>query len=161
MSELKPLRDDLPEPVCALVEELRILFGGLGVSLRRYAATVPWDTAAVSRYLSGGRIPPWAFVHGLLVESTKKREDGAPPTPQVIGHLKRLHQGALESGGSPAHEVQLLEEKLTVAADEAERAAIREQALLTALQQAQWTRSGPCGCSAGWSRTPPRAWSTG
>src|SRR5579872_906302 len=136
MAELRPLEEDLPGPTRALAEALRTLFEQLGVSLTRYAVSASWDKSVVSRYLSGERIPPWNFIRDLLVQATRLRDDGAPPTRQVVEHLRDLHRAALEASDSPQHRVQLLEDKLADAAVEAESAAARERALDEALRSA-------------------------
>ena len=136
MGELKPLRDDLPPPARQLADEMRDLLRVLGITLNRYAARKYLDHGSVSRFLSGERIPPWNFVHDLLVEATEHR-DGVPPTQPVVEHLMRLRRSALEAGGSPSHQVQLLQERLHDADREASRAAERERELREALQAAQ------------------------
>ena len=136
MGDLKPLRDDLPFAARQLAEEMRDLLAALGVAVNRYAARKYLDHGSVSRFLSGERIPPWEFVHGLLVEATEHR-DGVPPTPPVIEHLMHLRRAALEGGGSPLHHVQLLQDRLHDADREASRAAARERELRDALQAAQ------------------------
>lgn len=136
MGELQALDQDLPEPARILAQELRTLFEGLGVSLNRYAARMHRDAGAVSRFLGGRRVPPWAFVYDLLVESTE-RQGAVPPTQSVVTHLRRLHHDALRTGGSPGHQVQLLQDQLAEADRDASRAASRERELETALQTAQ------------------------
>jgi hypothetical protein len=132
----KPLNDDLPEAARGLADELRTLFVGLDVSLNRYAARVHRDPGSVSRYFGGTRIPSWGFVYDLLVESTMHNR-GVPPTQPVVEHLMRLHHAALKAGGSPAHQVQLLQDKLADADREAMHAAEREHELEEALRAAQ------------------------
>jgi flagellar motility protein MotE (MotC chaperone) len=136
MGELKPLRDDLPPAARQLADEMRDLLRVLGITLNRYAARKYLDHGSVSRFLSGERIPPWNFVHDLLVEATEHR-DGVPPTQPVVEHLMRLRLSALEAGGSPSHQVQLLQDRLHDADREASRAAARERELREALQAAQ------------------------
>ena len=136
MGELKPLRDDLPPAARQLADEMRDLLRVLGITLNRYAARKYLDHGSVSRFLSGERIPPWNFVHDLLVEATEHR-DGVPPTRPVVEHLMRLRRSALEAGGSPSHQVQLLQDRLHDADREASRAAARERELREALQAAQ------------------------
>jgi tetratricopeptide (TPR) repeat protein len=128
VNELEPMGDGASVPVRVLAEELSTQFSRLGISLRRYSVRVNRDPGAVSRYLNGARIPPWEFVHRLLVESTL-HHDNAPPTKSVVIHFRRLHQTALESSGSPFHRIQLLEDKLSEADQEATLAVRREQML--------------------------------
>lgn len=136
MGNLQPLSGNKPVPALDLARELRTLLEGLGISQNRYAARVHLDRSAVSRYLSGERIPPWGFVYDLLVESTK-HNGGAPPTKVVVGHLKRLHKTALETGGSPTHRVQLLQDELAEADQRAVRALERENRLEGELRDVQ------------------------
>jgi hypothetical protein len=125
------------KPDVALVRELRTLFEALGVSQNRYAARVHLDKSVVSRYLTGDRIPHWDFVHRLLVEATM-RNDGMAPTPEVVKHLRTLHLAALEAGGSPWHQIQLLQEQLAEADAQAQRADRRERELEQALEAVQY-----------------------
>ena len=134
--ELNPLPDDLPKTTTDLAQVLRTLFAGLDVSLTRYAARVHRDKGTVSRYFSGDRIPPWDFVNDLLIECTL-HNDGSPPTAPVVAHLRRLHRAALEASDAPAHQIQLLQDKLAQADREATRAAAREHELETTLQEAR------------------------
>jgi len=138
VGELEPVEEGAAEisPEAALVRELRTLFDALRVSQNRYAARVYLDKSVLSRYLSGERIPRWDFVHQLLVESTLKN-DGVAPTPDVVKHLRTLHRSALESGGSPNHKIQLLQEDLAEADAQAQRADRRERELEQALHEAQ------------------------
>ncbi|MBH1933386.1 hypothetical protein I5Q34_03640 [Streptomyces sp. AV19] len=132
MGELKPVDDDLPPAAAVLAQALRDLFTGLCVSTRRYAARRAYDSSTVSRYLSGRRVPPWEFVLNLLHDVGETR--GSVPTAETIDRLRTLHTAALESGGSPAHRVQLLERELAAADGEARHAATRERWLEDTLQ---------------------------
>ncbi|MFE6775627.1 hypothetical protein [Streptomyces sp. NPDC057702] len=125
MSELRPVKDELPPDVTALARALRDLFQGLGVSTRRYAARRAYDSSTLSRYLNGSRIPPWEFVLNLLHDVGEER--GTPPTEETIGMLRGLHTAALNGSRSPAHKVRALERKLAEADQEARRAAARER----------------------------------
>ncbi|MFE0424821.1 hypothetical protein [Streptomyces sp. NPDC058953] len=125
MTELKPIDDDLAPEVAALAAALRDLFADLGVSVRRYAVRRSYDSGTVSRYLGGGRVPPWEFVLHLLHDVAERR--GTVPTQETSDLLRNLHTSALECGRSPAHRAQLLERKLADADREAQRAATRER----------------------------------
>lgn len=133
--ELKPLPEALPEQQRALAQQLRALFGGLGVSVTRYSARVHLDKSVVSRYLSGTRVPPWAFVRGLLVHATQER-DQTPPTVAVVSHLKNLHRAALEAGNATYHTLLLLQDQLAEADQDVQLAKLRERNLEMALQTA-------------------------
>ncbi|MGW5847434.1 hypothetical protein ACWFQ8_05600 [Streptomyces sp. NPDC055254] len=125
MSELKPVDGELSPEARALVEALRSLFAGLGISTRRYAARRSYDSSTVSRYLSGRRLPPWEFVLNLMHDVAEKR--GTTPTQDTVAMLRSLHAAAVRSSNSPVSKVQLLERKLAEADDEARRAATRER----------------------------------
>ena len=134
--ELDRVEPSVTNEVQALASELRTLFIDLEVSQARYAARVHRDKGTVSRFLSGARIPPWAFVRDLLIESTLHHR-GVPPTTEVVAHLQKLHRAALERGGSPSHRVQLLQDQLAEADRRAQRLASREAKLEEQLQDAQ------------------------
>lgn len=125
MTELKPMDDETAPEVAALAGALRDLFADLGVSIRRYAARRSYDSATVSRYLGGRRVPPWEFVLHLLHDVAERR--GAVPTQDALELFKGLYNSALESGRSPVHRARLLERKLADADREAQRAATRER----------------------------------
>ncbi|MFF8729796.1 chromosomal replication initiator protein DnaA [Streptomyces sp. NPDC015171] len=130
MSVLVPLGEDLPEESRALAEALRRLFGGLGISVRRYAARRHRDPGSLSRFLNGSRTPPWEFVHDLLRDVAE--EQGRAPTPDAIELMRRLHRGALARGGSVLNRVQALEDELA----DADRHSLRSAALVRALEGA-------------------------
>lgn len=136
MSEIKASDGDRNEPEIALASALRLLFGGLDVSLTRYSARIHRDKGAVSRYFSGERTPPWNFIHDLLVEVTL-RNGGATPTGEVVEHFRRLHREALESRDSPINRMRLLQDKLATADAEATRAAYRVRKLEDELASAE------------------------
>ncbi|MEU3873910.1 MULTISPECIES: hypothetical protein [Streptomyces] len=125
MGELQAFDDELGPEVRALAQALRDLFAGLGVSTRRYAARRSYDSSTVSRYLSGQRLPRWEFVLNLLHDVAEKR--GTVPTPETMEMLRGLHNAALAAGKSPGHRVQLLQQRLAAADQEALRAAQRER----------------------------------
>jgi hypothetical protein len=132
MSELKRIDEDIPPEAAELAQALRGLFAGLGISMRRYAVRRSYDSATVSRYLSGRRLPEWEFVLNLLHDVGEVR--GSAPTEETVAMLRRLHTAALQAGKSPVLRVQLLERKLAEADQEARRAAMRERLLEEALQ---------------------------
>ncbi|MFB6580832.1 hypothetical protein ACFCYC_26090 [Streptomyces sp. NPDC056402] len=135
MGELKPIDDGLSPETGALAEALRALFAGLRISTRRYAARRAYDSATVSRYLSGRRLPPWDFVRNLLHDVAEER--GTVPTEETLGMLRSLHSAALQAGGSPGHRVQLLERRLADADRESRRAMARERWLEGTLQDCE------------------------
>ncbi|MEU3597438.1 hypothetical protein ABZ714_01680 [Streptomyces sp. NPDC006798] len=125
MTGLKPMDDDTAPEVAALAGALRELFADLGVSVRRYAVRRSYDSATVSRYLGGRRVPPWEFVLHLLHDVAERR--GTVPTREALELFKDLYNSALESGRSPVHRARLLERRLADADREAQRAATRER----------------------------------
>ena len=98
MGDLHPLGENLPEECRAFAVELRKLFDGLGVSVRRYAARMFRDPSTISRYLSGTRVPPWEFVVDLLADLADCR--GSAATPAAIEVVRMLHRAAVRTSGS-------------------------------------------------------------
>ncbi|AZQ72243.1 hypothetical protein EKH77_14370 [Streptomyces luteoverticillatus] len=125
MSELQAFGEGLSPETRALAQALRDLFAGLEISERRYAARRSYDSSTVSRYLSGQRLPPWEFALNLLNDVAETR--GTVPTPETTEMLRTLHHAALKAGKSPTHKVQLLQQQLAVADEDARRAAQRER----------------------------------
>ncbi|WP_051794666.1 hypothetical protein [Streptomyces sp. NRRL S-87] len=135
MTELRPIGDDVPAATGELASALRELFQGLKVSVRRYSARRAYDSATVSRYLGGRRVPPWEFVSNLVYDVAEKR--GLAPTEEAVTLLRALHSAALLAGGSPHHRQQLLERRLAEADLEARRAEARERRLEDQLLDAE------------------------
>ncbi|MDT0448987.1 hypothetical protein [Streptomyces hesseae] len=125
MSELQAFGEGISPEMRALAQALRDLFAGLEISERRYAARRSYDSSTVSRYLSGQRLPPWEFALNLLNDIAEMR--GTVPTAETTEMLRALHHAALRSGKSPTHKVQLLQQQLAVADEDARRAAQRER----------------------------------
>ncbi|MEU3352743.1 hypothetical protein [Streptomyces sp. NPDC037389] len=125
MGELQTFGEGISPETRALAQALRDLFAGLEISERRYAARRSYDSSTVSRYLSGQRLPPWEFALNLLNDVAEKR--GTVPTPEMTEMLRALHHAALRAGKSPTHKVQLLQQQLAVADEDARRAAQRER----------------------------------
>ncbi|MCC5581233.1 hypothetical protein IMZ11_37065 [Microtetraspora sp. AC03309] len=114
--ELCALPDDLEREVREFAGQLREIFGMLHMSLGQYAALNYMDKGALSRYLSGRRIPARPFLDGLLGELTKAR--GRPVTTEVREHLHDLHLRALESRDKQAFQVQVVTDQLATATTE-------------------------------------------
>ncbi|MFD7239072.1 hypothetical protein ACFWAT_27680 [Streptomyces syringium] len=125
MTELRQFDQGLSREMRALAEALRGLFVGLRISERRYAARRRYDSSTISRYLGGRRLPPWEFVLNLLHDVAEER--GTVPTAETTEMLRSLHLAALEAGRSPTHRVQLLEQRLALADEQARRVATRER----------------------------------
>ncbi len=126
---LAPLKEDLPPEKRALAEDLRQVFLLLGVGVRRYAARRFLDPASVSRYLNGGRVPPWDFVAGVIADVQDMQ---APLTPEAEAALRDLHRAALKSNRHSS-EVQELQDQLAEADEETRRITTRQRALEEAL----------------------------
>ncbi|AJT66230.1 hypothetical protein T261_4587 [Streptomyces lydicus] len=132
MADLQPFDDDLAPERVALAQALRDLFRGLEISERRYAVRRSYDSSTVSRFLNGKRLASWTFVLNLLHDVAEKR--GTVPTAETTEMLRALHMAAAKAGKSPVHKVQLLEQKLARADEEARRTAQRERWLEDTLQ---------------------------
>ncbi|MFF9898256.1 hypothetical protein [Streptomyces longispororuber] len=128
-TRLSPLSQGLTVEKRAFVEDLRILFSSLGVSVRRYAARRHLDASTLTRYLKGERLAQWDFVATLIADL---REGGAPITLEVEQRIRELHRDALQAN-RPASKRQKLEDQLAAADEEARRKRAHAQALEEAL----------------------------
>ncbi|MBB4986457.1 MULTISPECIES: hypothetical protein [Streptomyces] len=128
-AQLAALKDGLPAEKRALAEDLRALFGALGISVRRYAARRHLDASSVTRYLNGERVPPWEFVADLV---GTVREVSAPLTPQAEAALRETHRTALKSNRRSS-KVQELQDELADVDEESRRIRTRQRALEEAL----------------------------
>jgi chromosome segregation ATPase len=109
--ELSPLDTALPPESQALADALRNVFAMLETSINEFATRCNRDKGAVSRYLSGKRVPPREFVEVLLSEARRARgEIGV--TAAVVDNLRELHIRALEAHDPPAAKIQSLEDDL-------------------------------------------------
>ncbi|MFI0717546.1 response regulator [Streptomyces sp. NPDC021224] len=135
MGELRPLADELNDDCRAFAQALRTLFGGLGVSVRRYAARRYRDAGTVSRYLGGTRVPPWEFVVDLFADLAA--DHGAAATPLALDHVRELHRRALQAAAPTADGVHLLQQQLADADREARRATAQEDLIGDALLDRQ------------------------
>ncbi|MFD5088203.1 response regulator, partial [Kitasatospora sp. NPDC058406] len=108
MGDLRALSPDLNSECRAFAEALRSLFTGLRptASVRRYGARRHLSAGAVSRYLSGQRIPPWQFVQDLLADVGADR--GSVATSETIDLLRSLHAAAQRTSASVSHALQQL-----------------------------------------------------
>ncbi|GGV69853.1 hypothetical protein GCM10010277_80300 [Streptomyces longisporoflavus] len=128
-TRLSPLSRDLTAEKRAFVEDLRLLFSSLRVSVRRYAARRHLDASTLTRYLKGERLAQWDFVATLIADL---REAGSPITPEAEQRIRELHREALQSN-RPASKRQKLEDQLAAADEEARRKRAHAQALEEAL----------------------------
>ncbi|WP_435823863.1 response regulator [Kitasatospora aureofaciens] len=133
VGNLQPLSPDLNEQCRAFAEALRSLFAGLrpAVSVRRYSSRRHLSPGALSRYLSGQRIPSWDFVQDLLTDVGADR--GSVATPETIELLRSLHAAALQTSASVSHAVQQLQFQLAEADRLSRRSAAHSDVLGDAL----------------------------
>ncbi|MEU3963683.1 hypothetical protein AB0F42_28430 [Streptomyces buecherae] len=127
---LAPLDTGLAEDKRALAQTLRELFACLDFSIRRYAIHRHLDKGTVSRYLNGGRTPPWSFIANLMADLA---DEGKPVTAEVEQLLRELH-GRSRRAGSAASEVQRLQDRLADADEEASQGKALARALTEVLR---------------------------
>ncbi|WP_230193505.1 helix-turn-helix domain-containing protein [Streptomyces coriariae] len=130
------LPDDLPAEARELAEELRMLFGSLELSMRRYALRCHCDVSTVSRYLNGLHTPPWSFIEGLLSHAAQGRAE--PVTQEAATHLRRLHRKAVTSSGAAKGKAQQLHILLEQADEDARQSQAREQMAADMLHERQF-----------------------
>lgn len=65
MTRWQSLSDALPGEVRHLVGQLRVLKDRTGLSLAELARRTAYSKSSWQRYLSGGKLPPWAAVQAL------------------------------------------------------------------------------------------------
>ncbi|GGR14686.1 hypothetical protein WEB32_20535 [Streptomyces netropsis] len=149
--ELRPI-DRVPHDQRMLATGLRALFEMLGTSLRSFAARHHMDPSALSRYLSGSRIPPREFLQLLVREVSIHR--GLEVAPEAVQHLYELHLATLRSRTTPptaanrqpsadaTHEESLLQrvQRLSQALDDAQSRLRRSIELEAALKAALYSR---------------------
>ncbi|MFD5512893.1 helix-turn-helix domain-containing protein [Streptomyces sp. NPDC127051] len=131
---LKPIGDDVSPEARLLAEELRTVYAGLGVSLRRCAAQCGYEPSAVSRYLSGKSVPPWAFVEKLMAMAARRL--GQATAQEAVTHLRRVHRRAVPSGQA-TNRVQELQHLLEEAEQEVDGFRAREAVAVKLLQERQ------------------------
>ncbi|MFE9658919.1 ATP-binding protein [Streptomyces sp. NPDC005955] len=89
---------------------LRRLMKGSGQSQRQFVAYHDISTAAVSRYLSGERIPRKDFLDWLLKSACKAR--GVEVSAQARSRLYQLHLDALQTENPARYQEQLAMDRL-------------------------------------------------
>ncbi len=119
-SQLAELKADLLPEKRALAEDLRALFGALGLSVR-YALRRHLDASSVTRYLNGERVPQWKFVAELIGDV---REVAAPLTPEAEKALRDTHRAALRTNRRDS-EIQNLQDRLASVDEETRRIKAR------------------------------------
>jgi hypothetical protein len=130
---LAPIKTPLPAVRQRLAENLRELFSGLGISVRRYAARRHLDAGALSRYLNGKRVPPWQFVENLISDLNY---GGHAVKPEVEQMLRELHRKA-QSLRKGDRQVQELYDRLAEADETARRMEVHKEVLAETLETRQ------------------------
>ncbi|MFC8454022.1 DUF3223 domain-containing protein [Kitasatospora sp. NPDC057223] len=119
----------------AFTDFLNQLFDVLGITLIRLAARVRRDKGSVSRYLSGRRIAPSAFIDQLLNEVADTT--GNPVTENVRDQAYQLRLKAIKVRNPSKYEIEQLRESLGAAERDLKRADVRERVLLEAVKAAE------------------------
>ncbi|MFG2962305.1 hypothetical protein ACGFZS_03375 [Streptomyces sp. NPDC048288] len=132
---LRPLDGELPVEARNLAASLRVLFNGLQISVRRYAARRSRDAGAISRYLNGTRLPPWEFVLDLARDVAAHR--GEVIKEETLQLLREQYRMAVETGGNPTSLLKLTQSQLAEADRKSQQSAIQIQVLTQAVQDRQ------------------------
>ncbi|MGV9854209.1 FxSxx-COOH system tetratricopeptide repeat protein [Streptomyces sp. NPDC003442] len=131
IGDLKPIPEQVRPECRALAENLRDLFGTVGVSLRVLAVRLHYDAGTVSRYLNGTVVPPAEFVDQLFTHAAKAA--GRPPSTEVVAHVHTLQRRALQATNKVGWELQRLRDQLADADRQRQQAEVRAEALSEAL----------------------------
>ncbi|MBA6439530.1 FxSxx-COOH system tetratricopeptide repeat protein [Streptomyces sp. GMR22] len=131
IGDLKPIPEQVRPECRALAENLRELFGTVGVSLRVLAIRLHYDAGTVSRYLNGTVVPPAEFVDQLFTHAAKAA--GRPPATEVVAHVHTLQRRALQATNKLGWELQRLRDRLADADRQRQQAEVRAEALSEAL----------------------------
>ncbi|WP_432049079.1 FxSxx-COOH system tetratricopeptide repeat protein [Streptomyces asiaticus] len=131
IGDLKPIPEQVRPECRALAENLRELFGTVGVSLRVLAVRLHYDAGTVSRYLNGTVVPPAEFVDQLFTHAAKAA--GRPPATEVVAHVHTLQRRALQATNKLGWELQRLRDRLADADRQRQQAEVRAEALSEAL----------------------------
>jgi class 3 adenylate cyclase len=132
---LRPLDGELPAEARNLATSLRVLFNGLEISVRRYAARRSRDAGAISRYLNGSRLPPWEFILDLARDVAAYR--GESIKEETLQLLRDQHRAAAESQVSPGSLLKLTQMQLAEADRRSQQSAIQIKVLTQAVQDRQ------------------------
>ncbi|WP_413801378.1 FxSxx-COOH system tetratricopeptide repeat protein [Streptomyces iranensis] len=131
IGDLKPIPEQVRPECRALAENLRELFGTVGVSVRVLAVRLHYDAGTVSRYLNGTVVPPAEFVDQLFTHAAKAA--GRPPSTEVVAHVHTLQRRALQATNKVGWELQRLRDQLADADRQRQQAEVRAEALSEAL----------------------------
>jgi hypothetical protein len=133
--KLAPLADDLPPELRELAEFLRRRYYALRTTVRAYALRNNWDPGAVSRFLSGERIPPQYFADTLLADAGPQR------SPEEVEREHKqaldLRIKALQLRNARAAKAEQIAQQLAAAEQEISLLKAKEEALATALVKAK------------------------
>lgn len=134
-AKLEPLRRDLAPELRELAEFLRRHFYTLKVSVRAYAHRINRDPGAVSRYLSGDRIPPQDFADALLADAGPQRspEEVEREQAQVLD----LRLKALRVRNARAAKSEQITQELAAAEEEISLLRAKERAIAKELVRAE------------------------
>ncbi|MFE7442190.1 hypothetical protein ACFU7X_17240 [Streptomyces chartreusis] len=132
---LRPLDGELSVEARNLADSLRVLFNGLGISVRRYSVRCSRDAGAISRYLNGSRLPPWEFILDLVKHVASHR--GESIQEETLQLLRDQHHAAAEARGNPASLLEVTQMRLAEADRKSQQSAIQIEVLTRALQDRQ------------------------
>jgi DNA repair exonuclease SbcCD ATPase subunit len=135
MPELRPLRDDLAPEVRSLATFLREAFDEIETGVRSYAQSIHREPGAVSRFLSGDRIPHQDFIDKLLADAYPQHSPSA--AEEVLRRGRDLRNDALRVCNSRVAEAERLAQDLDDARHEILLATLRERELSEALLNKQ------------------------
>ena len=112
-ADLKPLAPGLSPEVVDWVDELRMIWAAIGLSMNQFASLHPIDKGTISRYLNGQRVPRdrWFLDKLLAIQA----DYGQPLTPAVREHLARLQLRALEVAHPHEYRVRRVSDELEIA----------------------------------------------
>lgn len=105
--------------VVTLGKTLTSLFKGLGITQAAYGVRVGLGNSAVSRYLSGTRMPTRTFVDQLVVEVEKERE--SPLLVSAKETVRHQYLAALKATNAREFELEMLRDELEAAKREVKR----------------------------------------
>ncbi len=132
---LAPLPDDLAPELRELAEFLRSHFSALNTSVRAYAVGHNWDPGAVSRFLSGDRIPPQSFADALLADAGPQRSP--EEVDREMAEAFDLRLNALQVRNARAARSEQITQELAAAEQEISLLRTKERVLTRALQAAE------------------------
>jgi hypothetical protein len=133
--KLDPLPRDLAPELRELAEFLRRHFSVLKISVRAFAHRHNWDPGAVSRFLSGDRIPPQSFADALLADAGPQRSPDEVEREQA--EVLDLRLKALRVRNVRAARSEQITQELAAAEQELNLYKAKERALAKAVLRAE------------------------